>query len=155
MAQFNFGLRLVSGDGIHKDLTRAALWFEKAAATGHAGSQYMLAMCYLSIDGSLAHSSGEIERLLLLAAKQDHVDAMYELGLLFRGDYKLGISKTALRLRGLVGDRIDPSVRLLERTAGDLEKSKKWFNQGAAAGHPPCLYESGVLCQEDGNVDEA
>lgn len=115
----------------------------------------MLAICYLNIDGGIARNCGEVERLLLLAANQDHVDAMYELGLLFRGHYKTGVSKTALRLRGMVGDVADSSLHVSEANMLDVEQSQKWFKRGATVGHAPCQYECGLLCQEEGDVEEA
>ncbi|CAM9933197.1 unnamed protein product, partial [Ectocarpus fasciculatus] len=161
LAQFNLGLRLVSGDGIEKDLSGAALWFEKAAENGHAGSQYMLAICYLNIDGGIARNCGEVERLLLLAANQDHVDAMYELGLLFRGHYKTGCRNhlctyNRFRLYTLAADKghtdaIYAQGLCYKNGQGvpeDSDKALIFFRRAALQGHCDAQFVAGLALQQ-------
>lgn len=153
LAQFNLGLRLVSGDGVGKDLCEAMRWLGKAAVKGHSGSQYMLAVCVLNGDGGLEQDIPEAVRLLKLAANQEHVDAMFELGNVYRGDHNRTKAKAVLRLRELVKEHGDVTSKCDGYM--DLEESEKWYQLGASLGHGGCLYESGVLSRKAGKVKEA
>lgn len=50
-AQYMLGVMCFNGDGVEKDLVRAAQWYRKAADSGHESAQYELALCYLYGDG--------------------------------------------------------------------------------------------------------
>ena len=41
-AQYYLGFMYYKGQGVEQDFSQAKLWFEKAAAQGHAGSKEML-----------------------------------------------------------------------------------------------------------------
>lgn len=50
-AQYMLGVMFFNGDGVEKDLVRAAQWYKKAAENGHDSAQYELALCHLYGDG--------------------------------------------------------------------------------------------------------
>lgn len=129
-----------------KDLVEAVTWFRKAVESDHPGSQYMLAMCHLNGDGGVPYDIAKSESLLLRAAQQGHLDAMYELGIVYRGDHDRSESKAVQRLRDLVGEH-SSSPRIDKYT--DLNKSESWFRLGASHGHSGCQYECGMLSRQN------
>lgn len=46
IAQLNLGAQYENGQGIEKDLGKAAYWYQKAAEQGVDGAQYNLGICY-------------------------------------------------------------------------------------------------------------
>ena len=50
-AQYNIGWLYANGNGVKVDVPTALYWWEKAAASNHAPSQFSLGMVYLTGDG--------------------------------------------------------------------------------------------------------
>ncbi|MCC6977106.1 MAG: SEL1-like repeat protein [Candidatus Melainabacteria bacterium] len=50
-AQYMLGILYFNGDGVDKDLVRAAQWYRKAAENGNEAAQYELALCYVYGEG--------------------------------------------------------------------------------------------------------
>lgn len=80
-AQVELGRKLVSGDGIGKDPTKAIVWFNKAVEQESADAHYYLGLCYKSGDG-VQKSVEKAQENFEQAAKRGYGDAYYERGLL-------------------------------------------------------------------------
>jgi TPR repeat protein len=76
------GLAFYKGEGVPKDFRKAAEWFEKAAAKGHAGAQYNLGiMAYLG--QGTGKDFATAAKWFREAAEQGHAAAQYNLGFLY------------------------------------------------------------------------
>ena len=65
VAQLNLGVRYAKGDGVPKDLAKAAVWFQKAAIQGHAKAQFNLGWMYANGDGVPKNSAKAVEWRLI------------------------------------------------------------------------------------------
>lgn len=65
------------------DQEMAVKWLMKASVKGHFHSDYYLAHYYMDGDGGLRKDSFLAYNLFEIAAKQGHLDSMYELGMTF------------------------------------------------------------------------
>lgn len=85
-AQAKYGVILVKGLGVEKDVAAAVAWFRKSAAQGHAEGQYMLGSAYDSGD------AGSVDRATAAqwyrkSAEQGFAKAQLNLGdMMVRGD---------------------------------------------------------------------
>jgi len=76
------GLKYYKGDGVGKDFRKAAEWFEKAAAKGHAGAQYNLGiLSYLGQGGPQDFATAA--KWFNRAAEAGHAAAQYNLGFMY------------------------------------------------------------------------
>ena len=76
------GLKFYKGDGVEKDFRKAAEWFDKAAAKGHAGAQYNLGiMAYLGQGGTQNFATAA--KWFNRAAEAGHAAAQYNLGFMY------------------------------------------------------------------------
>jgi TPR repeat protein len=121
-AQYNLGLRYLTGDRVVKDLTKAVELFQEAADQGLADAQHVLGLCYALGDGVAKDSTKAVE-LFQKAADQGHEDAQCSLGL----GYATGSG-----------------------VATDLTKAAEWFQKAADQGHTKAQYYLG-WCYAEGD----
>jgi len=77
-AQNTMGEAYQRGQGVPKNIKKAAKWFELAADQGNAAAQYHLSLMYQSGIG-VPHDANKAQQLLYKAAEQDHAQAQYKL----------------------------------------------------------------------------
>ena len=110
-AHFRDGWRYEQGDGVPKDLGKAAELYQKAADQGYASAQYNLGLLYERGRG-VSEDLGKAAELYQKAADQGYASAQYNLGLLYeRG---LGVSE-------------------------DLEKARELYQKAANQGSQPAI----------------
>lgn len=80
-AQFNLGLKYYSGDGVHRNYTRAFEWFQKASDQGYAPAQFHLGRMYSNGEGVPKDLVNAVE-LIQKAANQGFAEAQFNLGVM-------------------------------------------------------------------------
>ena len=90
VAQYNLGVRYEDGQGVPKDLEKAAELYQKAANQGHAGAQFNLGLLYAHGQG-VPKDFGKAAELFQKAANQGHAGAQNNLGLLY--EHGEGVTK--------------------------------------------------------------
>ena len=70
------------GEGVTKNLSKAAYWFEKAALQGPVGAQFMLASMYY-YGGGVKKDHSKAAYWFEKAALQDQPDAQYNLAMMY------------------------------------------------------------------------
>jgi TPR repeat protein len=107
----------IEGFGIEKDPAQAALWYQKAANSGHAEAQYFLALQYSSGKG-VKKDEEQAARWVSSSAGQGYAPAMAELGKRFaNGTGEAKDDKRAyfwLTLAFLHGDKSEEKLRTAE-----------------------------------------
>ncbi|MDX8441552.1 tetratricopeptide repeat protein [Mesorhizobium australafricanum] len=79
LAQFNFAQLLVQQDPGNDGLAKAAVYYERAAATGLADAQYAMAQLYANGVGGKPHDDAQARFLLAQAARQNYDTAQIDL----------------------------------------------------------------------------
>ncbi|MDX8531578.1 tetratricopeptide repeat protein [Mesorhizobium sp. VK25A] len=79
LAQFNFAQLLVQQDPGDGGLAKAAVYYERAAATGLADAQYAMAQLYANGAGGKPHDDAQARMLLAQAARQNYDTAQIDL----------------------------------------------------------------------------
>jgi len=79
LAQFNFAQLLVQRDPGNDGLAKAAVYYERAAATGLADAQYAMAQLYANGVGGKPHDDAQARMLLAQAARQNYDTAQIDL----------------------------------------------------------------------------
>ena len=79
LAQFNFAQLLVQQDPGDAGLAKAAVYYERAAATGLADAQYAMAQLYANGAGGKPHDDAQARMLLAQAARQNYDTAQIDL----------------------------------------------------------------------------
>ncbi|MDX8525052.1 sel1 repeat family protein [Mesorhizobium sp. MSK_1335] len=79
LAQFNFAQLLVQQDPGDGGLAKAAVYYERAAATGLADAQYAVAQLYANGVGGKPHDDAQARFLLAQAARQNYDTAQIDL----------------------------------------------------------------------------
>ena len=105
-AQFKLGEMYYVGDGLEKDLHKAAKWYERSAEQGNAKSQHMIGLAYYYGNG-VEKDSAKAAYWLEQSAEQGNPSAQCSIGSL----YYLG-----------------------EGIKQDYEKAAKWFSKSAKQG---------------------
>jgi TPR repeat protein len=82
MAQFNLGVRYLTGQGVPQDYKEAAHWFQLAAEQGYAKAQYNLGRQYNTSQG-VQQDYAQARNWWLKAAAQGHAKAQLSLGTLY------------------------------------------------------------------------
>jgi TPR repeat protein len=82
--QFGIGNIYSDGEIVPKDLRKAAEWYQKAAAQGHATSQAILGMNYVTGQGGVVRDVAKGIEWLEKAAAQREGDAQFFLGNMYR-----------------------------------------------------------------------
>ena len=86
-AQFELGERYYRGEGVPRDMAKAAEWWQKAAEQGHASAQYSLGYMYSRGHFLGEHFVGDAAEAIQWwhkAAAQGHAGAQYSLGFMYR-----------------------------------------------------------------------
>jgi TPR repeat protein len=130
-AQLDLGGMYARGEGVDKDLSKAAKWHRKAAESGLARAQLVLSLDY-SLGRGVRPDPAEAIRWLRRAAEQKLPEAQYNLGLYYAN-----------------GDG----------AAQDSVEAVKWFRLAAEQDLPDAIYELG-RCYFEGtgvptDVDQA
>ncbi|MFA6102820.1 MAG: tetratricopeptide repeat protein [Victivallaceae bacterium] len=81
-AQYNLGVRYQNGDGVDKDMTKAVVWYRKAAEQGNAEAQNNLGWSYANGLG-VAKDETEAVNWYRKAAEQNNTRAQCNLGACF------------------------------------------------------------------------
>jgi TPR repeat protein len=81
-AQYNLGQCYHNGDGVPKDMAKAAEWCGKAAAQGDAKAQYNLGDCYYNGDG-VPEDKAKAAEWWGKAAAQGDANAQFKLGVCY------------------------------------------------------------------------
>ena len=78
-ARFNLGMAYYNGDGVPRDVDKAARWFRLAVKQNFSEAQYTLGVLLVEGDEGFAKNQAEGLGLLRLAAAQGHLAAKEEL----------------------------------------------------------------------------
>ena len=149
---------LYGGDGCEKNIALAATWFKKAAAKGHADSQFCLAECFTSGNADaipFADVSPEADAIYWYkrAAKQDHALSQNSLAGAFMHGF--GVAKNerkAIRwyrrsaALGLAGAQNNLAYALRHSTNPEIVNEKEavvWFRKAAEQGHAAAQHNLG------------
>jgi TPR repeat protein len=81
-AQFEIASRFADGSNVRRDLSTAAVWYEKAAAKGLAPAQFRLGSMYDKANG-VPRDRQRAARLYLSAAEAGNAKAMHNLAVLY------------------------------------------------------------------------
>lgn len=74
-AQVSIGSAYASGNGVPKDIAKAAEWYQKAAAQGESDAQFNLARMYESGEG-MPQDAAKADELYQMAAAQGNISAL-------------------------------------------------------------------------------
>ncbi|MBE0700143.1 MAG: sel1 repeat family protein, partial [Acholeplasmataceae bacterium] len=86
VSMFIIGTHYYYGFHVKKFILKAIEWFVKAANLGYSDAQYMLGMIYETINHGDANQIEQSKHYYELAAKQEHPNALYALGLRYLED---------------------------------------------------------------------
>ena len=142
-AAFEIGTRFAEGKGVARDLSQAALWYQRAADAGLAPAEYRLGSLYERGQG-VAKDQARAVALYQRAAKQGNIGAMHNLAVLVSE----GAAGAPDREDGAVVVRSPPAnygVKDSQYNLGvvyargigtkeNLPEAYKWFAIAAAAG---------------------
>jgi TPR repeat protein len=119
-AQVELGERYYRGEGVPKDMTKAAEWWQEAAEKGHAGAQYSLGYIYYRhfLGERTVGDDAEAMQWWQKAAAQGHAGAQYSLGFMYRNG------------------------QLVSR---DDVKAAEWYRKAADQGHAAAQYSLGYM----------
>jgi len=131
------------------------------AQSGDANAQYGLGLLYARGEGGLQQSFKHVAALWKRAAKQDHVHAMRDLGVLYhqgRGvEADAGDAARWFRKAADVGDAAAQYTLAVLHGKGkgaerSLEKASAWLRKAAAQGHDAACRDLGVLLEQRGDM---
>jgi TPR repeat protein len=141
-AQFELGERYYRGEGVPRDVAKAAEWWQQAAEQGHAGAQYMLGFMYRSGRWG-SQDDVKAAEWYQKAAEQGFAAAQYSLGFMYyRGE---GVSPDAVKavewyrkaaLQGDAGAQYNLGLMYYrgEGVPEDNVLAHAWFNLSAGSG---------------------
>ena len=136
-------MRRLDGDGVPKDERKAVEFFRRAAAKGHAPSQYALSVCLREGRGAARDQRASAD-WCRKAAEQGHASAQFNLGIAYeRGD---GVPKDAVQAARWFRKAADQGEASAQYSYGvclytgagvreDRPGSVPWFRKAAAQGH--------------------
>lgn len=127
-AQWLVGLAHATGLGAVRNVEEGMRLLQLAANSGHARAQYDLAELLVKQPGVASHARAV--QLFAAAARQEHLAAMYRLGMLYRS--------------GDVPDAA-PAARVAARHAPHLVRAVEWLARAAERGHREAQYELGQM----------
>ncbi len=81
-AQYNYGVMLLKGTGVRKDVEAALKWHRLSADQGYAAAQHGLGVMYYRGDG-VAQDHGEAAKWFRKAAEQGFAQAQLNLGVMY------------------------------------------------------------------------
>ncbi|MCV2219298.1 tetratricopeptide repeat protein [Thauera sp. Sel9] len=124
VAQFDLGMRYLSGHGVAQSDTEAVHWYRQAATQGHAGAQIELGLMYENGRG-VPRDATEAARWYLRAAEQGNMYGQYNVGVAYRN-----------------------SARGMQ----DHAEAARWFRQAAEQGHADAQNNLGLMYQNGQGV---
>jgi len=140
MAELYLGLAYDRGDGVPRDLAKAAVWYRKAAAQGSVSAACNLGELYLSGEG-VAKDAFQAGRLLTRASDRGSVAAQFSLGEMYSGRPGAAANDSAAAMwlekaasKGNVAAQVMLSSMYANGTgvAGSSSRAYMWINLAAA-----------------------
>jgi TPR repeat protein len=123
LAQFNYAMMLINGEGAPADIDEAKKWLRKAADAGMSQAQYIVGRTY--DDGQfVGRDPVEAHRWFLMAARQGHVQA------------ELSLANQFLDGRG---------------TPRDFGRAFIWYKKAAQGGDAVAQYVTGSYYERGGD----
>ena len=157
--QYKLAKKYDMGDGVMRDLSRAAELYQSAAEHGHADAQYNLGVMYSQGDGILRDRNRAVA-LYRSAAEQGHVDAQFNLGVL---SYTEEFSESLKWIRRAAEQDLPDAQYWLSElyqwssaNEAEREESKEWLRRAAESGHAEAQWSMyNTLVLDDGDEVEA
>jgi len=116
-AQFNLGVLYSKGHGVTQDYTKAAEWFQKAAAQGHDCAPGVLGLMYLEGEG----------------VPQDYTEAVNQL----RKSAALGVAESQFNLGALYSEG--------KGVTQNYAEAVKWYRKAAEQLYDQAQYNLGIM----------
>ena len=151
-AQVDLGLLYAAGNGVAKDLGKAAKWHRKAADQGFARAQFLLAMEYAQGAG-LKPDQAEAARWFRRAADQSLPEAQFALGKCYANGegvsedvvqavnwYKRAADQNFVEAEGELGQCFLDGTGLTT----DIVEGVKWIRKAAEQGYAPAQNRLGL-----------
>ena len=162
-AQYKLGMKYATGKGVPKDAAKAAEWFQKAAAQGHAAAQYKLGRMYFRGEGLSKDATKAVEWYQKAAAQGDAA-AQNNLGWMYQ--HSRGVLKDAAKAvewyqkaaaQGLAIAQINLGLMYEsgEDVPKDAAKAVEWYRKAAAHGDAAAqrnvgwMYQNGKVVPKD------
>jgi TPR repeat protein len=160
-AQVQYGKRLQSGDGIAKNVSRAAAYFKRAADQGNASGLVEYGNCLYSGNGVTKNLS-EAAEFYRRAVALDDAEAQYKLGYMLR--YKHGVNRDeieAARLYKVAGDAghalaLNQYGEMLEEARGVLKnipEAVRYYRMSSDQACPEGMFNFADMLHHGRNVD--
>lgn len=156
-AEIELGARYMTGNGVPRDLSAAAHWYEKAAQRGEPNAQNQIGYFYQSGIG-VPKDLGRAMHWYQLSAASGDPSAILNIGVLYL--LGVGVKKDASYAASL----FEKAVRKGNGTAAaylgdiyyfgmlgpvDLDSAEKWFDTGSRMHDPIATYDLGSLFSVD------
>ena len=139
-SQYKLAKKYDVGDGVTRDLSRAAQLYLSAAERGHADAQYNLGVMYSQGEGVHRDRARAIS-LYRSAAEQGHADAQLNLGVLEYRDFDFAEASKWLR-RAAKQDLPEAQYSLYvalstkdESSEAEAKEAQEWLRRAAEGGH--------------------
>lgn len=140
-AQYRLGCCFLRGGcGVEKDVSQAFNLFKAAADQGHAGSLYMLSVCYRDGVG-VAKNPDEQKKSIFGAAEKGHVTAYAAIGDMYR-DGNL-VEQDYTKALEYYNKAVDGGYNVAKASATQIDKVGRYWAP-ANAGEPKMQYYLGV-----------
>ena len=131
--QYKLAKKYDVGNGVTRDLSRAAELYLSAAELGHANAQYNLGVMYSQGEG-VQRDRSRARTLYRRAAEQGHADAQFNLGVLAYDSLKSYLTPTYSS----------------EDAKSDFAQASKWLRRAAEQDLPDAQYWLHELYNKDG-----
>ena len=137
-AQYNLGVRYVSGRGVPQDDTQAMAWYRKAADQGHAGAQYDVGIMYVDgrgvpQDDAQAAAWWRKAADQGFAAAQTNLGAMYSAGQGVPQDYVEALKWRSIAASRVTGDEQEEYAQTRDAVAKQMTPAQLAEAQTRAA----------------------
>ena len=152
-AEIELGARYMTGDGVPRDLTAAARWYEKAAQRGEPNAQNQIGYFYQSGIG-VPKDVGRAMHWYQLSAASGDASALLNMGVLyFTGtgvkkdvSYAASVFENAVRKgNGTAAAYLGDIYYFGDLGPADVTLAEKWFETGARMDDPIATYNLGSL----------
>ena len=156
-AEIELGARYMTGDGVPRDPTAAAHWYEKAAQRGEPNAQNQIGYFYQSGIGVPKDLSRAMHWYQLSAASGDasaivNIGVLYVIGMGVKKDvpYAVSLFENAVRKgNGTAAAYLGDIYYFGLLGSVDLTSAEKWFETGARMHDPIATYNLGSLFSVD------
>ena len=163
LAQFNLAVMHMKGEcgPVTKDtLQTVVYWFIQSARCGYPPAQHALGIIYSGANaefqslGGIPKDESKAFENFTLASKQDHVDAHYRLGILYKDSSELRDEEKAFQHFMLAAKENHPEAQyhlglMCEGGHGMAEEALDWLKKAAAQGYSEALYDLGIRLEKD------